>query len=92
MGKCHNKYLIIKILLFAGEHDPRHEGEALLWLCSRRHRDFMCRNFYWYPNKLSGKFNGVCLSLRKQSKELESLIQAKFLFDHIRINGEKEVS
>ena len=29
LGKCHNKYMIIEIFLFAGEKDARTETEAV---------------------------------------------------------------
>ena len=65
------------------------EAEAVLWLCSRGHKQFLGRNFDWYPRNLKWKSNR--LSLKDQSGQLETLQQAKFLFDNIRINGETEV-
>jgi len=88
LGRCKNKYLIIDILFSAGEEDPQREAEILLWDCRRNHRAFLGKNYDWYPRNLSC----VWVNLKSQSKELETAKQGRFLLDHIRINGMKEVS
>ena len=84
LGRCWNKYLIIDIFFYSAEEDARKEAEAVLWLCSRGHKKFLARNFDWYPRNL--EWNRVWQSLMEQSGQLISMEQAKFLFEHIRIN------
>ena len=89
LGKCWNKYIIIEIFLLAGEEDPQREAEIVLWACSRRHRTFLSKNFDWYPSK----FLLPCvISLKEQSALLETYEQGRFLFEHIRIDGVKQVT
>ena len=90
LGRCYNKYIIIEIFLFAAEEDAIEEAEAVLWIASRRHRRFLAKNFYWYPNILVFKLTPWA-SLKKKSKEIKSLKQARHIFDNIRIDGEREV-
>jgi len=90
LGRCWNKYLIIEIFFFAGQEDARKEAEAVLWLCSRRHRKFLPRNFQWYPRNIDWKAAWLCL--KEQSGLVESMEQSKFLFEHIRIDGKREVT
>lgn len=71
LGRCKNKYLIIEILLYASEIDGIQEGELLLWTSSRRHRQFLQKNRSWYLTIL--KYKPVWHSLKKQSKELETI-------------------
>ena len=89
LGRVKNKYLIIDIFLTAGEEDPQREAEVVLWQCSRRHRIFLPNNFTWYPKNLTPP---VWWCLKQQSGELETLQQGKFLFDHIRIDGTREIT
>ena len=90
LGRCWNKYLIIDIFFYSAVEDARKEAEAVLWLCSRGHKKFLPRNFDWYPRNL--EWNRVWQSLMEQSRKLKSLKQAKFLFEHIRIDGERQVT
>ena len=104
LGRCWNKYLIIDIFFYAAEEDARKETEAVLWLCCRGHTHFLARNFDWYPRNIEWK--GLWRSLSDQSGLLKSMKQrkpvlsslytsialAKFLFEHIRIDGEREVT
>jgi len=90
LGRCWNKYLIIDIFFFSAVDDARKEAEAVLWLCSRGHKKFLPRNFDWYPRNL--EWNRVWQSLMEQSRKLKSMEQAKFLFEHIRIDGKREVT
>jgi len=64
LGRCWNKYIIIDIFFFSGEEHPRNEAEALLWVSSRGHRQFLARNFDWYPRNLEWN---VWLSLKAHS-------------------------
>ena len=50
----------------------------------------MPKNFDWYPRNIA--FITPSRSLSNQTNELDSLQVAKFLFDKIRIDGEREVS
>ena len=77
-----NKYEIIDIFAIAGEEDTQLEAEVVLWAASRRHRSFLHKNYYWYPLKLT--FTPWQM-LKKQSEQLESFKQGKFLFNQIRI-------
>ena len=90
LGRCWNKYLIIDIFFFSAVDDARKEAEAVLWLCSRHHKQFLAWNFDWYPRNL--EWHRVGQSLMEQSRKLKSMKQAKFLFEHIRINGERQVT
>jgi len=89
LGRCWNKYLIIDIFFYAAEDDARKEAEAVLWLCSRGHRQFLHRNFEWYARNIDWKL--VWYILKDHSGQLKSMEQAKFLFEHIRIDGKTEV-
>ena len=64
LGRCRNKYLIIEMFFFA-EDDARKEAEAVLWLCSRGHKQFLAINFDWYPRNLEWKITWH--SLKDQS-------------------------
>ena len=90
LGRCWNKYIIIDIFFYAGEKDARKEAEAVLWVCSRGHKKFLARNFEWYPRNIDWK--AIWQSLKDQSGQLESIKKAKFLFENIRIDGEREVT
>lgn len=90
LGRLHNKYLIIEIFSFSADGVGEEETEGVLWISSRRHRHFLPRNHTWYPRYFDTK--QVWRSLKQLSNELESLKQAKFLFDHIRIYGKREVT
>jgi len=85
LGRCWNKYLIIDIFFYAAEEHARMEAEAVLWLCSRRHRQFLPLNFDWYPRNID--WNTAWKILKEQSAQLESIEQSMFLFYHIRIDG-----
>ena len=85
LGRCHNKYLIIDILVYSSE-DPEQESQSLLWVSSRRHREFLASNISWYPSIM------FLSSLLNKSKELETLKQAKFMFDHVRLEGDRKVT
>ena len=89
LGKVWNKYLIIDIFFSAGEKDPQREAEIVLWLCSCRHRIFLPKNFAWYPKNVTPP---VWWWLKSQSGQLETSQQGQFLFEHIRIDGEREVT
>ena len=67
------------MFFFSATDDARKEAEAVLWLCSRGHKQFLARNFDWYPRNLEWK--RVWLSLTEQSGQVESMKQAKFLFE-----------
>jgi len=90
LGRCWNKYLIIEIFFYAAEDDARKEAEDVLWVCSRGHKQFLAKNLDWYPHIINWK--SVSGSLKGQSGQLESIKQAKFLFDNIRIVGKREVT
>jgi len=90
LGRCWNKYLIIDIFFFSAMEDARKETEAVLWACSRNHRQFLGRNFDWYLRIINWKHGWQ--SLKDQSGQLTFKKQAKFLFAHIRIEGEREVT
>lgn len=49
LGKLHNKYLIVEILLWSSQEDALQEGETLLWHTSQSHRGFLSGNHDWYP-------------------------------------------
>lgn len=87
LGRCHNKYLIIEMFCFAGEKKVQEEAEITLWISSRRHRSFLPKNFSWYRRNLMNK---TWLSLLEQSSQIESYLQAKLLFDNIRIDYERK--
>jgi len=89
LGRCWNKYLIIDIFFYAAEQDAREEAEAVLWLCSRGHRQFLHRNFEWYARNIDWK--AIWQILMDHSGKLKSMEQAKCLFEHIRIDGKTEV-
>jgi len=89
LGRCHNKYIIIEILLLAAENDGQREAEALLWVCSPRHRCFMGTNFDWYPRNIEWK--EIWRSLMKDSRE-ESVKKAKFLLEKIRKRAQMKVT
>ena len=61
-----------------------------MWVCSRGYRQFLITNFDWYPRNIYWK--AIWQILMDQSGELESMKQAKFLFENIRIDGEREVT
>ena len=90
LGRCWNKYIIIDIFFYAAQEDARKEAEAVLWLCSRGHKQFLAWNFDWYPRNIDWKT--ACLSLKEQSGQIESMEQPKYLFEHIRIHGKTEVT
>ena len=104
LGRCWNKYIIIDIFFYSAEQDATKEAEAVLWLCSRHHKQFLAINFEWYSRNLGWK--AAYLSLKEQSGLLKALKQpkftlsslfssivlSKFLFEHIRIDGEREVT
>ena len=90
LGRCYNKYIIIDIFMYAAEKDARAEAESILWICSSRHRAFLCKDYDLYPRLIEWK--ATWASLKEQSNQLESLQQARFLFDNIRIDGEREVT
>ena len=71
LGRCWNKYIIIDIFFYAAKKDARKEAEAILWACSRRHRQFLVRNSDWYPRNISWKI--AWQSLKDQSGQLESM-------------------
>ena len=90
LGRCWNKYIIIDIFFYAAEKDARKEAEAVLWVCSRGHRQFLARNFDWYARNI--EWRAIWQILKDQSGQLESMQQAKFLFEYIRIDGKREVT
>ena len=65
LGRCWNKYLIIDIFFYAAEKDSIKETDAVLWVCSRSHRQFFALNFDWYPRKID--WNRFGQSLMEQS-------------------------
>jgi len=58
----------------------------VLWASSRRHRTFLGKNYDWYPRLVS---TPPWLHLFLASKTLKTREQAQFLYDNIRIYGEK---
>jgi len=60
----------------------------VLWHCSSRHRVFLPINFTWYPKILTPY---VWMIIKQQSRQLKTVKQGQFLFDNIRIDGEREV-
>jgi len=76
LGRIWNKYLIIDIFFSAGEEYPQKETEIVLWQCSRMHRIFLPLNFSWYSKSL---FYDFVMSLKAQSRQIETLKQAQFL-------------
>jgi len=90
LGRCWSKYLIIEIFFFSAEDRAQSETEAVLWVSSRRHRNFLAPNYSWYPRILD--WIGIWVKMMAKSSQLESLQQGKFLFDHIRIDGEREAT
>jgi len=82
--------IVIDIFLYAAEEDARAEAELVLWASSLRHRTFLLKNFEWYPNNLGFKLT-AWKSLRNKSELIKYLNQGRFLFEHIRIEGKREV-
>lgn len=76
LGRIKNKYLIVQILILAGELDSFEEASELLWKCSVRHREFLSTNLSWY-SKL-GNY-GALKELIDSSLELKCTQEARFL-------------
>ena len=58
LGRCYNKYTIIDILFYSVKIDTKDaqtDAESLFWVCSRRHRAFLIKNFSWYPSNIEWK-------------------------------------
>jgi len=73
------------------EKDPQREIKGVLGALSKEHRNFVVRyseEILFAVRLMSKK---VWLDLIAQSTQLKSINRAKFLFEHIRIDGEREV-
>jgi len=78
LGPLWNKYLIIKVLLYAADGVYIKEVEKLLWSLSKAHRAFLFSNRCWYPRLLVFPER----ILRKQGGLTSE--QADFLLSNIR--------